>query len=214
MKKLFLFLSVVSFLNAQNTPKVEAAEMQRISSIIKDIAKLRKDYKICQTNLDAKDTILNAELDFKKDLTSSNKSLSSRVEELEKLVLDQNKIIKTKDNIILNLTKKSKNGTIKPTITLEKCEDKNKFPKLAMKDNKDNVEKIINFKAASFKLKMDSSLYDSVNGKKIKEWTKDTSFTSSKKTKNWIQVSGYFVNGKWNSAKDNMWIKLDHVLKK
>ena len=95
----------------------------------------------------------------------------------------------------------------------------NKFPKLMVKkrakiNNHKRKEKIIEFKAKSFQLNIDSYIYSSVDGEKIDKWNKGRSFTSSKKTNTWIQVTGYFVNKKWQKSDKGMWIKISQVSKK
>ena len=106
----------------------------------------------------------------------------------------------------------------KKEISSKVCDKTNTFPKLMMKEvsktKKINSEKIITFKASSFKLLTDSIIYDGVDGKRINKWVKNTSFTSNQKTSNWIKVSGYFVDKKWTSAKKEMWIKKAQVIKK
>jgi len=221
MKIIFIALMLFSFLYSD--------EMQRIEAIVQDITELRTDYKECQNELKnktiskisaatsisnkyeklykqekQKNTILKAELDFKSDLDKSNKYLSLRVKELEKQ-------LESKDNLLKSKVKTNKN--------VEKsCKEVDVFPNLIMKKEyqkkTSKVKKIIKFKAASFRLNTDSIIYDGINGKKIDKWVKGTSFTSNKKTLNWIQVTGYFVNKKWRSSKKEMWIKKAQVSKK
>lgn len=224
MKLIFVFLMILSLSKAD--------EMTRIEAIVDDISQLRSEYEECRSSLENKDaiktklkqynkykklyekemqknTILKAELDFKDDLTKSNKILSSRVLELEKQVKTYKK------------TNKYSKIKCKP------CVKSNSFPKLMMKEKhkidkeikkqisiKEVSEKIIKFKPSSFKLKVDASIYNAINGKKISKWVKNTSFTSNQKTLSWIKVSGYFVNKKWTSAKKDMWIKKAQVIKK
>ena len=57
-------------------------------------------------------------------------------------------------------------------------------------------------------------IYDGINGKNIDKWVKNTSFTSNKKSANWIQISGYFIDKKWTKAKKQMWVKKAQVIKK
>ena len=208
MKILFVILLFLSF--------VDADEMGRIEAIVADITELRAEYNQCLKELDSKDTsstkkykklykkekerntILKAELEYNSDLAKSNESLSKKVKELEKELKIKNNLLKTKEITIKKLTQKQDN-----------------FPKLIMKEEIEVKDiELIKFKATSFKLKYDSIVYNSINGKMITKWVKDTSFTSTTKTKSWIKVTGYFINKKWTSAKKEMWIKIKQVEKK
>ncbi|NPA60401.1 MAG: hypothetical protein GXO30_08110, partial [Epsilonproteobacteria bacterium] len=46
--------------------------------------------------------------------------------------------------------------------------------------------KIQIIKASTFYLKRDSSIYDSIDGKKIDKWEQDTTFTSNQRTNSYI----------------------------
>ncbi|QOY53457.1 hypothetical protein HUE88_06765 [Candidatus Sulfurimonas baltica] len=173
-------------------PNLETGEVKRIGAIIKDIGKLRIDNDMCKKQLNEekqKNTILSAKKDFENDLAASNKNLSKKVEELEK--------------IILTLRKNNSVGV---------AQEENSFPKLAMKEQ--YKEKVVAFKAAPFVLQTDSIIYNSINGKKIDEWKKGTSFTSNQKSENWIKITGYFVDRKWKNSKTEMWVKILQVSKK
>ncbi len=238
-----------------------ADEMQRIESIIQDIAELRSDYKECMKELESKgieDTDTNVISDMKAVQTDARSvALNTKVEELEKLLYEKDKILKTKeeriehlkdqnsekaktkDNDIISLENaykkelRSKDKTIallkdelkklrSKRVTKSKPKiDDNPFPKLVMKDRYSNVhsknedaakDKIESFKARTYRLKYDSVIYDDINGKKIDLWTKRTSFTSTKKYKYWIKITGYFVNQQWQKAKNDMWIKEAQVI--
>ncbi|QOY55774.1 hypothetical protein HUE87_05990 [Candidatus Sulfurimonas marisnigri] len=191
MKNIFVTLVFLSFLNAGEMPNLEAGEVKRIGAIIKDIGKLRIDNNKCQSQLNEekqKNAVLRAEKDFENDLATSNKSLSKKVAELEK--------------IIITLRKKNSGVT----------KENNTFPKLMMKEK--YKEEVTAFKAAAFVLSTDSIIYSSIKGKKIDKWEKGTSFTSNKKSKNWIKITGYFVNKKWKISEVDMWVKIAQVSKK
>jgi len=190
MKIILTLLMILSFLNAD--------EMKRIEAIVADIQELRSDYEKCQkklhngvfvqTNSNEYEELYNKE-------KKNNKLLSKKILKLEKQLLIENNLLKTKDKTINKLSKNTKNI----------------FPKLIMKKK---YEKIFTFKASSFHLIHDSIIYDSINGVKLDVWMKNTSFTSSIKTKSWIKITGYFINKKWKSAKKEMWIKIAQVEKK
>ncbi|WP_294962298.1 hypothetical protein [Sulfurimonas sp.] len=232
MKALFITLLLLSFLQAD--------EMQRIESIVEDITKLRADYEECQNTLKSKE-ILKADiikidgndsktLKYQKKLKTQrqqNIKLKAETQYLkEKLVKNKNtiirynKLLKLKDNEILTLKKKIKKSSKqskKKKILAPVCVkpiDTNPFPKLMQKENIKDKEKIQRIKASTYCLHYDSSIYDSINGSKMSLWTKDTPFTSNIKTKNWVKITGFFINKKWKKAKKEMWIKNSQVTKR
>lgn len=229
MKIVFITLILLSsYLNAD--------DVQRIEAIIKDIAKLRVEYEICESELKEKKTaifsaetsscqkykelyeeeknnnmILKAQSDYDKDLLKSNQNMAKIIKKLEKQIKDQRKLLLSKDIEIKKLRKNSKN----------ECKNTNVFPKLMIKEkykkqsSKDiEKEEIITFKARPFRLKADSDIYDSINGNKISKWQEGTSFTSNQETSEWVKITGYFVNKKWKKAEQDMWIKKAQVIKR
>ncbi len=193
-----------------------ADDFDKINVIVNDIRELRKENEKCQTKLKNitnktknislnyeklyneqkhKNIILKAQLEYSNDLQTSNKNLASKVEELEKLVKKQKNLLNIKQN--------TTNNAFSTLIMKERYQEKDL-----------KKEKIIKFKAISFYLKKDSNIYDAIDGNKIFNWNEGRSFTSNKKTKKWIKITGYFVNKKWQRAKQNMWIKLQKVSKK
>jgi len=189
MKIIFMILITLSL--------VRADEMDRIEAIVDDITQLRQEYEACQKS----NTILKAEVDFKGDLNKSNHNLDKKIRKLEKQLLIKNNLLKSKDKTIEKLKLNQKYPV--------RCEKNNTFPKLIMKK-----EQVVKFKASSFELKVDSIIYDGINGKKVDNWVETTSFTSSVKTKSWIKITGYFVDKKWRPAKSEMWVKIKQVVKK
>ncbi|MCK4874416.1 MAG: hypothetical protein KAS26_01085 [Sulfurimonas sp.] len=169
-----------------------------------------KFYKDLYEKEKKKNIRLKAETDYTSPFFPSSSSLNKSVEKLEKQIKKQEKLLLAKDNKIKKLLKNSTN----------ECKEVNEFPELMTKKKykKNNSytrkEKIINFKAKPFQLNVDSNIYNSIYGKKIYRWKKGRSFTSNKKTKTWIQVTGYFINKKWQKAKKEMWVKIVQVSKK
>lgn len=120
------------------------------------------------------------------------------------------KLLKSKrtNSIILKSNAKNKNTTL--TIKKQKFDKPNKFPKLIMKSS----GSIEFFKASTFRLKVDSALYNNPNGKNIDKWEKGTSFTSNIKSNDWIKITGYFVKYRWKKSKKDIWIKKQQVVKR
>jgi hypothetical protein len=209
MKILFITLLLVSFLQAD--------EMKRIESIVDDITKLRAQYEECQSSLKSKDTL-------KATVVKSNKNeveyLLESVANNEKIIKKYKKLLKIKENDILALKKKVSNKAIqtpkktKPLLVCAKKIDDNPFPKLMLKEDTELKEEVQVTKASTFRINSDSSIYDSPNGKQISLWTQNTSFTSNMRTLNWVKITGFFVDKKWEKAKKNMWIKNSQVSKK
>lgn len=208
MKIILLSIVLLSFLHSD--------EMKRIEAIVQDISKLRSDYEECKKSL--KDTPISkfsvpiSNDDGYKNLYLQEKkksiSLTSRNEKLSREIKELKKELNFHQNIVKKKKKSSRKIAKKPLV----CEDDNKFPKLVMKEKYE--DKIQTFKAASFRLLTESIIYDGINGKKVDKWEKYTSFTSNKKTKTWIKITGYFVDKKWRSARQNLWIKSAQVSRK
>ncbi len=197
------------------------ALVQELNSF-KDLYKREIEYKnkivILQNRIKSQEKLLKIKENSKKDLIVKN-----------------NKITKVKDKEKKTLVIKEK---IIESIVLVNCEEPNPFPKLVMKKefikkNKKTKpvlkivkekkvvepkqkaqEKLERFKASAFRLNKKTSVYNGVNGKKLYEWEKDTSFTSSIKTQNWVKITGYFVDKAWMPSSKELWIKSADVIKR
>jgi len=243
--KFLLLVLVVSL-------SLNANEMNRIESIVGDIAKLRAENESCQVEAKIyatqlkderyKNKILKQEIDsfkifYKREIEYKNKILK-----LENRIKKQEKLLKIKENSKKNLIKrknkivKTKEKNIKDLV-LVNCEEPNPFPKLVMKKEflqndkelkkreslkikriiepkRGEIEKLQRFKASAFRLNKNAVVYDKVNGKKLYEWEKGTSFTSSIKTQNWVKITGYFVDRVWMPSSKELWVKSLDVIKR
>lgn len=124
------------------------------------------------------------------------------------------------------------------------CPDPNPFPKLLMKEEyramKQNgalsstpaedvhslrqddvvaseviVQKSTYFKACAFRIKEDAEIYDAPGGKVIATWEARTSFTSGERRGEWIRITGYFVERKWQpTGEQKMWVEARHTIKR
>ena len=154
--------------------------------------------------------------------TDSMKRIEFIVKDITKLRSDYEKCKeKLKDKKITKIStetsvcKQANEEAKKYKKLYEAQKHKNKILKAQLSEIRaSEVEKIIKFKAATFRLNDDSIVYDSINGNKVDIWKKGACFTSNKKTNNWILVTGYFVNYKWQSSKKKMWIKITQTLRK
>ena len=131
----------------------------------------------------------------------------------------------------------------KITKTVEKkrvCLDDNPFPQLMMKEENVNrnsqpkkrlvdkeeapnrleelvsedVEEVVLQKGRTYRLKQESAIYDTPDGKVIAVWEESTSFTSNIYKGKWIKITGYFVNKKWRKSTEEMWIKAKDTIKR
>jgi hypothetical protein len=187
--------------------------------------------------IEYKNKILKLENQIKKQ----EKLLKIKENSKKDLILNNVVIEETKEKDKKTLVIKEK---IVENIVLQKCEEPNPFPKLVMKkefsksDTKiekpkkiekvkevPKIEKTVEskkiveekqerFKASAFRLNKDAIIYDALNGKKLDSWEKETSFTSSIKTQNWVKITGYFVDKVWMRSPKEMWIKSSDVIKR
>ncbi|MDQ7068594.1 MAG: hypothetical protein Q9M40_11810 [Sulfurimonas sp.] len=207
-----IFISLALCLNILN-----ADEIQRIESIVNDISKLRAE---CEN---AKSALAQTEIKLKEE-QEKNRKLSKDLEvykqkniSLKNKTIDLEKALKTKEkNKIICKTKTIE--VIKNRIIIQKdlntksFSQENKFPNLLMKEEF-KIHKDDN-KASTYRVKVDAYIYDGVDGEKIFEWEKSTSFTSNERTKDWIKITGYFVDKVWRASSDEMWIKSSDAFKR
>lgn len=204
MKIIFTVLIILSLLNSD--------EIKRLEAIVVEISQLRTNYEECKSEL---------EVNQKSRAEDINSDLVNKIEKLEKLVKNQQKLLKSKEIVDKNQQKllKSKEIALKSQCKKSTLEsEKETFPKLIMKSeyqNKNsNDDTIINFKPITFHLIRDSIIYDAVDGEQIDKWEKNTSFTSGVKTENWVKITGYFVDRKWRRAQKEMWVELLNATRK
>jgi len=197
--------------------------------LLEEINSFKNLYK---REIEYKNKILNLENKIKEQ----NNLLKAKVLASKNTNKEISKKPKTKEKKKNTLIIKEK---IIENIVLVNCEEPNPFPKLVMKKefvskNKtiekaikvENLqelpkqkgllakEKIEKFKASAFRLNKDATIYDLLNGEKLYEWEKGTSFTSSIKTKNWVKITGYFVDRVWMRSSKELWIKHSDVIKR
>jgi hypothetical protein len=180
------------------------------------IRKYKTSFEIAQTE----NLVLLSKLDSlgKKanitDLSDNSQSkeykrvLLIKENEIKNLKRDYYSKLREKEKIILSLENKIKSM------------NKSTFPELLMKDEK--VEKtqkpekevVETFKAAVFKLKDDSDIYNKINGDVVERWERDDTFTSGVMSQNWMKITGYFVHRKWQPTTQEWWIKKSDIVKK
>ncbi|MDF1883352.1 hypothetical protein JHD49_05300 [Sulfurimonas sp. SAG-AH-194-C21] len=220
MRLLFTFLILCFTL-------VNADEVQRIESIVSDISKLRSDYVRVQSSLvemevrleeeKEQNTILHQDLNLYSDYTQKEEDYKNKILSLENEIKSLNNSIKLKEkNKIICKTTKQK--VMKNKIVIKKClnnqilSDNNKFPTLLMKEQykTDGTDSA----AYSYRVKREASIYDGVDGVQVDVWEEFTSFTSNERTKQWIKITGYFVEKVWSASTKDIWIKSSDALKR
>ena len=136
-------------------------------------------------------------------LKNDYKKTKLELEKTKKTVEKQHKKIK-------ELQKKLAKKTKVKIITKKEYAQPNKFPKLAQKKKPE----IKNTPPNTFRLKFQSDIYDNISGKKIDNWEQKRSFTSNRATKEWVKITGYFIDKRWVKAKKDMWIQRYKVTKR
>ena len=90
--------------------------------------------------------------------------------------------------------------------------DNNAFPPLVLKDEYKATEN--ETRAYAYRLAKDAKIYDAIDGVVVTQWEARTSFTSNKRTKEWIKITGYFVDKVWRPSTKEMWIKSSDTIKR
>ncbi len=196
MKKILLFLLLVSF--------VCGDELKRIESIVADITELRVKYKECKNSLETR-------------LENDQKENEKIIKKLENQIVKYENLLKTKEKEILVLKNKKPKKVVKRTMKKQACKpikvDKpNEFPKLVLKDQ--YSKDIVKTEPFTYRFKNDAFIYDDIDGKKIDEWEGETSFTSNVRSESWVKITGYFVDRVWVRSKSSMWVKIKDVRKR
>jgi predicted RNase H-like nuclease (RuvC/YqgF family) len=172
--------------------------------------------------------------DTKPQVTKESKQTLDAVEqkELQSLKNNYEKTLKQYKKTIKTL-KAQIDQTKKPQASKEICKDDNPFPALLMKkakketklqNTKTNSEvdakkqiqepQIIQTVPSTYRLNKESKIYDKANGKEVTIWEKSSSFTSKAMTKEWIKISGYFVDKQWVEAKVDLWVEKTNTIKR
>lgn len=184
-----------------------------------------------------KNILLLSELETCTNSHQENEKLKFRILELEKSNIDTHSVLKAKyDKLLLERENRIKylENQIKNQPKFKKSSF-NQFPKLVMKEKvtqktqeetqaqksadkkKNTKEKIIKEEETApsvYRLKSESDIYKSVDGDVVDRWEEERSFTSNRRYKNWIKITGYFVDQKWRKAEKELWILEKDVFKR
>jgi len=183
------------------TISLGANDIKRVEYIVEDIENLKKDYRQCIDLLNlANEENGCSETKLLKKLQNENKNQKKLLRKREKEIISLNKKYK-------RLLAKSKVKPYLPTLLNEKSNTK--FSKVS--DNKNGIYK---FKASAFRLISDAKIYNKPNGLLLDVWEKNRSFTSGERTKNWIKITGYFVDKIWRKSKEDYWVRDNKVIQR
>jgi len=110
---------------------------------------------------------------------------------------------------------------LEPSNRKIKCPNDNPFPKLMMKNKEVKSENAASVQSGSedksagaYRMKRESAVYDAPEGKLISLWEERRSFTSNLTQGEWIKITGYFVDKKWQRAKEALWVKRENTIKR
>lgn len=91
------------------------------------------------------------------------------------------------------------------------CSTEATFPKLTMKPGFEHLQESQKSQWSTpktYRLKHKAKIYDAMQGKVLETWEARRSFTSMNQQQDWIQITGYFVDRKWRSARnESLWVK-------
>lgn len=169
------------------TTALSADELQRIESIVNDITILREKYESVEQKYELCSVSLRDEREKNAILTQE---LEQEPSFAEKERAYQKEISALKEKIEKMLTPK------------EKPQKKAKIAEAQGSDSE-----IEYFKARSFRLKRNAPIYDAIDGDVIDVWDENTSFTSNQMSREWIKITGHFVDKIWQRSKSEMWLQ-------
>ena len=184
------------------------SEKDKNNILLKEIGSLEKLNKKLNTS----------SINSDKSDKSSVKLLKDKDLKILSLQSEQKRRLESKDKEIQSLKNQIKISKNKQKV-LEKSIENQKVsvvkPKIITKTKKKPVVTVSkNTHAGTYRLKNESTIYNAISGEKIDTWEKDTSFTSSIQKDNWIKITGYFVDKKWQKSQKEIWVKKADAFKR
>ncbi|NOQ31420.1 MAG: hypothetical protein GQ570_09880 [Helicobacteraceae bacterium] len=149
-----------------------------MDSVISEISQLKADYAACVEKFSVDNDVV---------IIDDTKYLEDEIETLKKEII-------SKDEEILLLERKNKSLRTELSKSIQKS-------KKVVINKKSEI-----FDPSSFRINVDSPIYDKPNSKVIEHWQSGRSFTSNERKNGFIKITGYFVNKQWKSAKKSMWV--------
>jgi DNA repair exonuclease SbcCD ATPase subunit len=191
-----------------------------------------KELKTTPVRNDDKYTAVQSELEAQREKNKKLQESSDLIEAnlLEKLEEKERELVELKEKLVLATS--SSDCHPKKVITV--CQDDNPFPQLMMKEKKSiepletevqmvievkktptvTVKRITTEKACVYRMNKEAEIYDAPYGKSVDRWEEKTSFTSNIHEGEWIKITGFFVDRKWQKAEKEMWVKAEDTLKR
>lgn len=225
--------------NGANNIISSREENDKLELIIKKKNKELIEYKKDIDIEKLKNNLLLTEVEtLKSKLSKNNTSTSNITTSNDKSNKKYNILLLNKEKEINNLRNMYSEYVKKSNITISSLKNqikmikkssddcnKNTFPKLAMKDNitknvpKDVVSevsssRVVSSKAFAYRLTKDSDIYESIDGELLERWEARTSFTSNISEGDWIKITGYFIDKKWQKATQELWVKKINTIKR
>jgi len=218
LKRIESIINDIAKLRVENEECQSALESKGILKVqtIKenDCTNYEKNIK----TLKVKNTLLEKKLQEQTKILNNTKN---KIETYKKEAKIKENKIKTLKN---QLTLLEKNNKSEPKVVIKEVvkevvkdkyiypKDDNVFPTLMPKNpnnkREDFKEKEVaqETRPTTYRLKNDSKIYSKLDGDEIYIWEKDKSFTSNIKTQNYVKITGYFVDRKWQKAEEELWI--------
>jgi chromosome segregation ATPase len=212
----------LEYLRAENkrlNEQIKTLKTEQNSMLESKTQKINAKLKYMDKISQEKDKALKYLRSENKRLTLENEKTLSLTKEIAKLknelaeaIKNRDESYKMHDKSLMALEKevlKLKDSLKAP---LPKTHNKEEaFAHLKMKEGYEYLQgedKIDWSASGTYRLKHDSKIYDAIDGKVVDTWEKQRSFTSAYYQDGWVKVTGYFVDKKWQSAKDkSLWIK-------
>lgn len=204
----------------------------KVSTLEAQVQTAQKEPKTTSVQNDDKYTAMQSELEAQKNKNKKLQDSSRLIEENlhEKLTETEKELVELKEKLALATS----SGDCSPKKVITVCKDDNPFPELMMKEKKSIqpleteaqmvievkktptvvVERIVTEKASVYRMNKEAEIYDAPYGKSIDRWEEKTSFTSNISEGKWIKITGFFVDRKWQKAKEEMWVKTEDTLKR
>ena len=221
-------------LQAENSELSESHKglIVKMTALEVQIQTADKKLKTTVVPSDDKYAAIQSELEAQKEKNKKLQDSSRLIEENlhEKLAKTQKELTGLQNKLALA----SSSDDCKPKRVITVCKDDNPFPQLMMKEKKNIkpleteaqmvieikktptviVERITTEKASVYRMNKEAEIYDAPHGKLIDRWEEKTSFTSNISEGEWIKITGFFVDRKWQKAKEEMWVKAVDTVKR
>ena len=215
-KKLDVSRSETEKLQKENISLREKLLTMQKNDQEKNVLKLKEDNRGLRQEVEAKTLLIKAlkETASKRSHVPVEPINTKAYESLQKENISLHKALKSCAAVQV----KRKNIIQEPSKKI--CVDDNPFPKLMPKQKKDNSKPVKKEKVSKtstklsgvFRIKGESPIYNGLDGDVIEIWEDTRSFTSNVYKDDWVKITGYFVDRKWQKAANELWVKRENTL--